>query len=536
MSIRGRLLAATAVIAVVALVGADAATYTSLRSYLYGQIDNALELSHRPVEASVTQSGPASSSSAPSSAPSTPTAASPSTPTPAGTESEPGALSECPKFHGRPVDAAGLSPGTFIEVRSNAGRAVWHCALPQLETAHLGLPVLPAHITGFTAGPGDDGEPTVYFTAGSRTGSTGYRVRASILHAGPDGGGQLIVAQPLTSTSHTLADLRNLEIGATAAAILLALLLGWWLVRASLHPLRDIERTADAISAGALSERVPGDDARTEVGHVARAFNVMLERIESAFAVRDRTEAELRDSEERMRRFVADASHELRTPLAAVRAYADLFDRGAAERPDDLRRAMRGIQGESTRMSQLVEDLLLLAHLDEGRPLHLEQVDLVALAADAASTARAVGPEWPVVLSASQKVVVSGDELRLRQVLDNLLANVRSHTPPGTTATVRIVKDGPDAVVSVSDDGPGLSKEQRARIFERFFRADPSRSRAHGGAGLGLSIVDALVRAHGGHVTVTASASGGAEFTVHLPAAGGGEAGHGPLQPPRRNS
>jgi len=505
VSIRARLLLVTALVAVVALVGADAATYTALRSYLYGQIDTSLELSHRPVEAALSQG-----MNGPTQAPEEDQ----------GNPSQAGGPPECPEFHGRDVDPSGLDPGTVIEVRNTSGRTVWRCSLPMLGSGATGRLVLPTRITGFVANAADDGELTVYFTAASSSGGSGYRVRASILRAGPDAGGQLIVAVPLTSTSKTLGDLLVLEILATAAAILVAVALGWWLVRASLHPLRDIGRTADAISAGQLSERVPGDDARTEVGHVARAFNVMLERIESAFAARDRTEADLRSSEERMRRFVGDASHELRTPLAAVRAYAELFDRGAADRPEDLRRAMRGIQGESARMSHLVEDLLLLARLDEGRPLRLERVDLVALTAESVSTARTVGPRWPVVLAATEPVEVVGDPLRLRQVLDNLLTNVREHTPPGTTTTVLVASQGAEVVVSVSDDGPGLTENQRTRIFERFFRADPSRSRDRGGAGLGLAIVDAIVRAHGGRVAVTASASGGAEFVVHLPATG----------------
>jgi len=244
----------------------------------------------------------------------------------------------------------------------------------------------------------------------------------------------------------------------------------------------------------------------------------MLERIENAFAERDRTEADLRESEERMRRFVADASHELRTPLAAVAAYAELFDRGASARPDDLRRAFDGIQRESGRMAHLVEDLLLLAHLDEGRALQLEQVDLVALAADAVSTARAVGPEWPVSLHATRPVEALADPLRLRQVLDNLIGNVRVHTPPGTSVRVSVEEDEDAAVLVVGDNGPGLG-EEAAHIFERFFRADPSRSRDHGGAGLGLSIVAAIVRAHGGSVRVARSPEGGASFAVRLPKA-----------------
>jgi len=535
VSIRGRLLAATALVVLAALVGVGVTTYAELRSYLYGRIDAGLEQSHRPVEASVAEQAPGDGHPPfGSGEPSGGQDASP--PGPGGA----GGPSGCPPFHGEDVDTVGLTPGTFIEVRSTSGRVVWHCRLAQLGSQHVGPPALPTRITGFVANAGDDGEPTVYFTVASRASSTGYRVRASVLRAGPDAGGQLVVAVPLTSTSHTLSDLRELEIVATAAAVLLAAALGWLLVRASLHPLRDIERTADAIASGQLSERVPGDGARTEVGHVAHAFNVMLERIERAFAARDRTEAQLRASEERMRRLVADASHELRTPLAAVRAYAELFGRGAAERPEDLARVLAGIQAESARMSRLVEDLLLLAHLDEGQPLHLAHLDLVALAGEAVATARAVGPEWPVALTASAPVEVVGDELRLRQVLDNLLANVRVHTPPGTATTVRVGAEGSFAVVSVSDDGPGLTEAQRDRLFERFFRADPSRSRLGGGAGLGLSIVDAIVRAHGGEVHVGESGSKGAEFTVRLPVSGPGatdaDADRAASQPPSHDS
>jgi two-component system, OmpR family, sensor kinase len=494
VSIRARLLVATAVIALVALVAADIATYASLRSFLYDQIDNSLELSHRAVEASIGgNSGP---------------------PPPAGPGAGP---QSCPTLDGEPVNAEGLSPGTVIEVRTASAKTVYLCDIAVLGSSTVHNPALPAKITGFQANAADEGEPAVYFNAPAQSGGGSFRVRASILQSGPFAGGQLIVAVPLSGTADILARLRDLELVVTAGALVVALALGWWLVRASLRPLRDVERTADLIAAGQLTERVPGDQARTEVGRVARAFNVMLERIQGAFAQRDRTEADLRASEERMRRFVADASHELRTPLAAVTAYAELFDRGAADRPDDLRRVMHGIQAESGRMGHLVEDLLLLAHLDEGRPLQMEPIDLVAVAADAVTTARTVGPQWPVVLEATQPVEIRADALRIRQVLDNLLGNVRVHCAPGTTARVRVSDEGAAAVVEVSDDGPGLSDADVRRIFERFFRADPSRSRQHGGAGLGLAIVDAIVRAHGGTVSVASDEGGGARFTVRLP-------------------
>lgn len=493
MSIRFRLLLATAVIALVALVAADFALYTSLRSFLYGQIDNALELSHRSVEASI----------------SSPQEAGPPPP-----ENASGPHT-CGTFHGHDVDTMGLTPGTAIEVRDPADTTVYRCALPVLGTARTTYPVVAPRITGY-APSAEGGEQVVYFTAAAKTGGS-YRVRASILRSGPDKGGTLIVAVPLSSTDGTLDRLGAVEIAVTAIALAAVLGMGWWLVRASLHPLRDIERTAASITAGQLTERVPGDQAKTEVGRVSRAFNVMLERIAAAFAERDRTVEELRASEERMRRFIADASHELRTPLAAVTAYAELFDRGAAERPEDLRRVMEGIQRESGRMGHLVEDLLLLARLDEGRPLRLEPVDLVAVVAESVATARTLGPRSPVTLAASAPVEVSADAMRIRQVLDNLLANVRIHCPAGTSATVTVSSDASSATVTVADDGPGMSEEDLHRVFDRFFRSDASRSREHGGAGLGLSIADAIVRAHGGTVSVWSAPGTGTRFTVHLP-------------------
>lgn len=501
MPVRLRLLLATAVVALVALVAADVVLYAALRSFLFRQIDNGLELSHRSVEASLSGRG------------GQPTSYAGTAPPPEAGASEP----QCEKFHGQPVNTGGLTPGTVIEVRNAKNATVWYCPIRELGSSHVIPPELPSRIAGFATSPGEGDEEMVYFSAPAQRGDGTYRVRASILRGGPDAGGTLIVAVPLSGTDGTLDTLRDVEIVVTAGALVVALVLGWLLVRTSLHPLRDIERTADAITAGQLTERVPGDSARTEVGRVARAFNVMLERIESAFAQRDRTESDLRASEERMRRFIADASHELRTPLAAVSAYAELFDRGAADRPQDLRRVLRGIRVESERMSHLVEDLLLLARLDEGRPLQMEPIDLVAAAGESVAAARAVGPRWPVTLEAEAPVAVDADLLRVRQVIDNLLANVRVHTPPGTTAAVAVASDGEVATVTVSDNGHGMSDAEVARIFERFFRAETSRSRRHGGAGLGLSIVDAIVRAHGGSVQVSSVEGAGTTFVVRLP-------------------
>ncbi len=419
-----------------------------------------------------------------------------------------------------------LQPGTFVEVRSSSNAVLCRSTQPEFDSADTAAPRLPGRITGFASNAADHGEQTVYFTAPGLDSDDGpYRIRASVLDGGPYSGGQLVVGVPMGSTVSTLDRLVGVELAVTGAALAAALLMGWWLVRVSFRPLRAIEGTAEAIARGELAERVPGEEARTEVGRLARALNVMLGRIERAFAQRDATEEELRVSEGRMRQFVADASHELRTPLAAVSAYAELFEQGAATRADDLERVMHGIRTETGRMGHLVEDLLLLARLDEGRPLGRDEVELVGVAAEAVKTATTVGPPWPVRLVARRPVEIVGDRMRIRQVLDNLLANVRTHCPEGTPTVVTVDHEGPDAVIRVEDRGPGMSPEDAARVFERFFRADVSRSRRHGGAGLGLSIVASITRAHGGTVSVAPGTEGGTVFTLRLPVSGGAEAG-----------
>jgi two-component system OmpR family sensor kinase len=428
-----------------------------------------------------------------------------------------------------------LQPGTFLEIRSASGAVLCRSMQAELGSNDTSALTLPKHITGFVSNATDFGESTVYFTATGVDRDDGqYRVRASILDRGPYKGEQLVVGVSLSSTVSTLDRLVEVELAVTGAALVAALLMGWWLVRISFRPLRAIEGTAEAIAGGELSERVPGEDARTEVGRLARALNAMLGRIERAFAQRDATEDELRASEGRMRQFVADASHELRTPLTAVSAYAELFEQGAATRADDLERVMHGIRNETARMGRLVEDLLLLARLDEGRPLEREEVELVGVAAEAVQTAATVGPKWPVRLVARQPVEIVGDRMRIRQVLDNLLANVRTHCPEGTHSVVTVDQEGDDAVISVRDEGPGLSPEEAARVFERFFRADASRSRRFGGAGLGLSIVASIAKAHGGTVTAVPGPDQGTVFTVRLPLAGTAEPDNGSAGEPDR--
>jgi two-component system, OmpR family, sensor kinase len=531
-SLRVRLLIALTTVALVALVIADVVTYEQLHSFLYNQLDQSLSAEDSPIGAALfPPQGPAHAGGFG-----------------VGFGGPPAGGFDRPL--GSPTGGSGcglatpilqhLASGTFIQIRAGS-TVLTTCTTP---SSGVDEPRLPAHFPGFSATSSADGSPTAYFSAPSRvSGGSPFRVlvanlvgeqcspgRPPLYSACAPGrnasGFVVVVAQPLSAIDGTLGRLLDVELAVTAAALAAALLIGWWLVRIGLRPLRAVEATAAAIAAGEMDQRVPGAEANTEVGRLARALNVMLGRIQSAFGQRDATEAELRESEGRMRQFVADASHELRTPLAAISAYAELFERGASRRADDLERVMTGIATEAGRMGHLVEDLLLLARLDEGRPLERRPVELVALAGEAAQTARTVAPGWPVMLAARQPVEVTGDGPRLRQVLDNLLSNVRDHTPAGTTTELAIAREGDVAVITCSDDGPGLDADSARRAFERFFRADPSRSRQHGGAGLGLSIVESIVRAHGGTVAAEARPGGGVTFRVRLPVDGATAVAH----------
>ncbi|HMD45705.1 MAG TPA: HAMP domain-containing sensor histidine kinase [Acidimicrobiales bacterium] len=492
LSLRARLLLAISVIAIVALVVADFATYSALKSFLYDRVDQSLEQSHGLFER-VLNNGQLVACNQNATVPNSPPAA------------------EGPFDNGPPPN---IISSVFLEVRTPNGAVVAGQRCSAYEGSNLYAPRLPNTITGFQSTPPAN-EPVVYFTASAvQANGPQFRVRASELVDGD----QLVLAVPLHDTDTTLHQLMLIELAVTAGALLVALVGGWWLVRLGLRPLADAERTAEEIAAGNLEHRVPGENDRTEVGRLARALNVMLGRIEMAFAARDATEAQLRDSESRLRQFVADASHELRTPLAAVSAYAELFERGAWQSSEDLERIMGGIQIETARMGHLVQDLLTLARMDEGRPLERQPVELVALCAESVQTATTVGPAWPVRFWADRPVEVLGDPLRLRQVVDNLLANVRAHTPEGTAATVTLRQEGAVAVIEVTDEGPGMDPDEARYIFERFYRTDRSRSRAHGGSGLGLSIVAAIVAAHGGTVQAESAPGRGARFTVRLPA------------------
>jgi two-component system, OmpR family, sensor kinase len=383
-------------------------------------------------------------------------------------------------------------------------------------------------------------------------------------------GGTVIVAVDFTSAAHTLSGLTAVDLIVSCLLLIVLAVVGVGVIRASLKPLTDIEKTAGAIAAGDLTRRVPERDSRTEIGSLGRSLNTMLSQIESAFRAQSRSEAAARRSEERMRQFVADASHELRTPLTAIRGFAEYYRQrgGVASAPEepvadtadadavktalngtsqlspaDLARIMRRVEQESARMGVLVEDMLLLARLDQQRPLEHTTVDLLALAADAVHDARVVAPNRNINLTVDSgaALLVNGDEVRLRQVIGNLMGNALAHTPDGTPVDVHLRSGnleevwaatgrahttgysagGTDsqalAVLEITDSGPGLTEEQQAHVFERFYRADQARSSQ--GTGLGLAIVAALVTAHGGAVWVQSEYGHGATFSIALPLA-----------------
>jgi two-component system, OmpR family, sensor kinase len=427
----------------------------------------------------------------------------------------------------------------------------------------------------------------------------------------PDGStthGTLVLATDVSSVYSTIGQLASLDLIVSALLLFALLIIGIAVVRASLKPLTDIEVTAQAIAAGDLAQRVPDRDPRTEVGRLGRSLNTMLAQIETAFEDRAASELAARRSEERMRQFVADASHELRTPLTAIRGYAEYYRQrggvaeipGAAARPAlgngagaaaheadksaheadaaahdspltsddaalsprtsnaapqgagplaraDLDRIMQRVEQESLRMGVLVEDMLLLARLDQQRPLEQRTVDMLTLAADAVNDARVVAPDRHIGLTvgAGAALLVVGDEVRLRQVIGNLMSNALNHTPDGTPIEVRVrsgsldewrsaaasagraaltatspaAQPFPAVIVEVADQGPGLTPYQAEHVFERFYRADQARTRKAGGTGLGLAIVAALVAAHGGTVWVESPPGGGATFRIAIPLA-----------------
>jgi two-component system, OmpR family, sensor kinase len=334
-----------------------------------------------------------------------------------------------------------------------------------------------------------------------------YRV---LLRPGP-GGTTFVTAASLRPVDQAVNSLMRALVVAGLLALAVASLASWWVIRHGLRPVDRMVETAAAIAAGDLGRRVPDANPETELGRLGTALNEMLGQIEAGIQERAAGEA-------RLRRFVADAAHELRTPLTSLRGYAELYRQGALPTAEAVGNAMSRIESEGARMARLVDDLLLLARTDQGRPLEKEPVDLVRLAREAVGDFAAADPARPLTSDFDGSAVVVGDPIRLRQAIDNLLANVRAHTPVGTPARVSVHRNDGWAEVTVADEGPGIPPQDQTRVFERFWRGDPARGRTSaGGAGLGLSIVDALVRAHGGGVAVTSASGHGTVFTMRLP-------------------
>ena len=338
-----------------------------------------------------------------------------------------------------------------------------------------------------------------------------FRVIARAL---PNGAGTVVAAQSLRDLNRTTSRLGFLFALIGFALLLLIALAARTVIKVSLRPLEDAEKTAEEIAAGNLSARMPEANPKTEVGRLVTSLNAMLARIEDAFSVRT-------ESENKLRRFVADASHELRTPITAIRGFSELHRQGAVTGEKETTELIGRIENESKRMGSLVEDLLLLARLDQAREMESKPVDINKVVEDAVISARAAGPEHPVTVNSSESEIFTlGDEVRIHQVVANLLANARAHTPAGTPITVSVKSTDAGVEISVADKGPGLSAEDQKRIFERFYRADSSRVRTGpDGSGLGLSIVDAVMRAHGGSVSVQSTPGEGATFTLLFPRA-----------------
>jgi two-component system OmpR family sensor kinase len=451
MSLRARLLVVTVGLVTLGLLIADLVTYRALATSLSERVDDQLKQA-QVIAVSALRLPPD-----------------------AWPEPGTGAFGD----HGPPA-------GSYAAILDGAGNVLNTTVIGYHDHAEVSAPALPDGLPGSSSS-----EPGITtFDAAATDGGSEFRVQAF----GPQtGGGTLVVAVPLAEMQTTLARLLGIEALVTIGVAVLAGALAWWLVRVGLRPLEAMGDTAGAIAAGDLSQRVEPADGRTEIGKLGTSLNEMLAQIEAAFEER-------RASEARLRRFVADASHELRTPLTSIRGYAELFRRGADERPEDLANSMARIEAEASRMGVLVDDLLLLARIDQGRPLERRSVDLSSIVTDAVDAAHAIDPARTIEVEAPDHLTIDGDPGRLRQVMDNLLENARVHTPTGTPTRVRLVSRDGWVVLAVADEGPGMDPAVATQAFERFYRGDPTRARATGGAGLGLSIVAAIVAAHGGAV------------------------------------
>jgi len=334
-----------------------------------------------------------------------------------------------------------------------------------------------------------------------------FRVATTVL---PSSLGSVIVAQSLADFDRTTRQIGTVFLIIGSLVLLFIAFASRQVIKVGMRPLEKIEETAEKIAGGDLSARLDNFEPDTEVGRLSTSLNTMLSRIEESFDAR-------MQSEDKLRRFVADASHELRTPLTAIRGFAELHRQGAVPEGEKTQELIARIEKESMRMGYLVEDLLMLARMDQSRELVISDVNLSELVQEAVTSAQAAGPEHTITTNISAGVSTKGDADKIYQVVTNLLANARAHTPAGSAITVSAFSDGKDSFVTVADNGPGLSAEDQARIFERFYRVDASRQRnSKDGSGLGLSIVDAVMRAHGGDVSVESELGKGAAFTLRF--------------------
>jgi two-component system OmpR family sensor kinase len=490
VSLRARLIIGLLALAAAGLITLAAVTYAEQRSFLYDRTDQQLAASEPAVSHELDQQGATVSGDS---------GQMPNGPGSGGGGTGFGFPGNRPhEDDNGPPPSVQTPPGTFGQRRDANGTPVSPNVTFSYGQTKLPAPKLPADMPAGKA-----------ITVNAVSGSGQYRAQAFVTGDEP---GSTIVAIPLNDVNSTLHRLLRVELLVIGGVLLALGGLSWWLVRIGLRPLDRMGDTAGAIAAGELSQRVEPADARTEVGRLGLALNEMLSQIETAFAERTA-------SENRLRRFLADASHELRTPLVSIRGYAELFRIGAAREPDETEKAMRRIEDEAARMGVLVEDMLTLARLDELREPVREHVDLEEVAADAVEDARAVAPGRTIDLFADARGSVLGDPHQLRQVVANLMRNALTHTPADTPIEVRVSSEGDDAVLEVRDHGRGLPPGDPAELFERFWRAEPGRERASGGgAGLGLAIVAAIVDAHGGSVSAANAEGGGASFAIRLPA------------------
>jgi two-component system OmpR family sensor kinase len=474
MSLRARLLSGVLAMTAVGLIAAGGGTYLALRSFLLDRVDQQLMAARAAVGRGLRQS-------------------------PTST-----------------IDTTTLDhvapPVAFAEVRDAGGRVVALHVASSLSGSSP-QPRLPAvlHPPPAPRGRVPSRERALQFDVPAVSGAGRYRVLVSSL---PASAGVLIVAVALDDVNATLMRLLRVEVLIAAGLLAVLAAAAFWLLRTGLRPLERMSEVAGGIAQGDLDVRLSPAEERSEIGRLGLALNGMLERLEDAFARRDRSEAQLR-------RFVSSASHELRTPLTSIRGYAALLRRGARHHPEDLEKSISRIESEATRMAGLIDDLLLLARLDEQRPLTRAPTDLTVVAYEAAEDARARDPGRSITVDARGPVIVSGDERRLRQIVANLLENAQVHTPAGAAVRVEVGVRDQMAVLAVVDSGLGIDPEQAVHVFERFYRGTPPGSGDAAprteGSGLGLAIVKTIAEAHGGAATVTSRPGAGSRFEITLP-------------------